>query len=262
MFGLRTPALTLGAAIMLAGCGGEGTPDDEARDLSLAPAESIAALDDRPQPGPQPQQSTPRQTAPAQQRPPSQTAPTQPRAATPTAQRTVPAGAIMELTARDTISSKTNKAGDAVWATSSADVVDERGRVLIPAGATFQGVIDVIKEAENPGDRGTLVLAFNRVSYGGKTYSLEGRSDSLATQTQGRGVAAGDVAKVGAGAAAGAVVGGIISKKTGGAVVGGIVGAAAGTGIAAATKDSDIVLPAGGRIRIVLARQMVLEPVS
>jgi hypothetical protein len=168
----------------------------------------------------------------------------------------------MELTARDTISSKTNKAGDAVWATSSADVVDERGRVLIPAGAMFQGVIDVIKEAENPGDQGTLVLAFNRVTYGGKTYSLEGRSDSLGTHTQGRGVSGGDVAKVGAGAAAGAVVGGIISKKTGGAVVGGIVGAAAGTGIAAATKDSDIVLPAGGRIRIVLARQMVLEPVS
>lgn len=262
MFAVRTSALALGAAIILAGCGGEGTPDDEARDLSLAPAESIAALDDRPQPGPQPQQSAPRQTAPAQQRPPSQPAPTQPRAATPTASRAIPAGTVMELVARDTISSKTHKAGDAVWATSSADVVDDRGRVLIPAGATFQGVIDVIKEAENPGDQGTLVLAFNRVSYGGKAYSLEGRSDSLGTETQGRGVAAGDVAKVGAGAAAGAIVGGIISKKTGGAVVGGIVGAAAGTGIAAATKDRDIVLPAGGRIRIVLARQMALEPVS
>ena len=58
----------------------------------------------------------------------------------------------------------------------------------------------------------------------------------------------GDAAKVGVGAAAGAAVGQILSKNTKGTVIGAVVGGMAGAGVAAETKDMDIVLPDGSHI--------------
>ena len=258
---IRTSALAIGAAVLLWGCGGEGSTDDtEVRDLSLAPAESIAALNDAPQSTPAPQQGGRQPAAPSTAAPPR--APTRTPPPAPPAPRSLSAGTVLTLTASDSISNKTHAAGDPVSATSSSDIVDAQGRVVIPAGARFEGVVAAIQEAKNPGDRGIMSLAFNRVTFGGKTYAIDATSDSLATERQGRGVTGGDAAKVGVGAAAGAVLGGLITKDTKGAIVGGVVGAAAGAGVAGATKDADILLPAGGLIRIVLGSEMVLNPIS
>lgn len=251
-------ALVIGLWVVAVGCGGENASDDsEMRDLSLAPAESIAALDDQPQS--QPEQQAGRQTTST---PPPTTRPPAPRPQPRPDPQSLPAGTVFALTAQDSISNRTNVVGDPVRAVSAQDVVDGNGKVVIPAGAEFQGVITAIKEAENPGDAGTLAIAFNQVSFGGKTYAIDAASDSLATERQGRGVTGGDAAKVGVGAAAGAVLGGLITKDTKGAIVGGVVGAAAGAGVAGATKDADILLPAGALVRIVLNTPMVLEPVS
>jgi len=172
----------------------------------------------------------------------------------------LPEGTVLQLTANDSISSKTHHSGDVLSATAAADIAGPDGKTLIPAGAVFDGVIDSIAPAGRPGGQGTLVLAFNRVTFGGHSYAIEARSDSLGTEYRGQGVSTGDAAKVGVGAAAGAVAGRIIGGNRTGTVVGGVVGAAAGAGIAAATKDQDIVLPAGGLIRLVLAAPMVLQP--
>jgi len=58
-------ALVVAAAALWA-CKGEKPADQPARDLSLAPAESVARMNDRPmdQPSTQPRQTTPRQTRP------------------------------------------------------------------------------------------------------------------------------------------------------------------------------------------------------
>jgi hypothetical protein len=258
------PTLFLGASVLLAGCGGEDVSDDsEMRDLSLAPAESIAALDDQPlnQPAEQPgrQATSPSPTTPP---PTPATPPPAPRPQPKPAPQSLPVGTEFALTAQDSISNRTNVVGDPVRAVSAQDVVDASGKVVIPAGAEFEGVITAIQEAENPGDAGTLAIAFNQVRFGGKTYAIDAMSDSLATERQGRGITGGDAAKVGVGAAAGAVLGGLITKDTKGAIVGGVVGAAAGAGVAGATKDADILLPAGALVRIVLNSPMVLEPVS
>jgi hypothetical protein len=254
-------SLFLCATVVLVGCGGEEVSDDsEMRDLSLAPAESIAALDDQPlsQPEEQPgrQETSPPPTTPPPTPPPA------PRQQPQPASQSLPAGTVFSLTAQDSISNRTNVVGDPVRAVSAADITDASGTVVIPAGAEFGGVITAIQEAENPGDAGTLAIAFNQVHFGGKTYAIDAMSDSLATERQGRGVTGGDAAKVGVGAAAGAVLGGLITKDTKGAIVGGVVGAAAGAGVAGATKDADILLPAGALVRIVLNSPMVLEPVS
>ncbi len=253
---MRTVLGSLAVVMWLVGCGGaeQATEDETARDLSLAPAESIAVLDDRPQSAPEPEpvsSAAPRRQAP----PPAPPAPPAPLA--------LAAGSVLALTASDTVSSRTHAVGDPVTAVASADVRDEQGRVVVPAGARFVGSIAEIEQAPSPGAPGTLRLTFTEVEFGGSRYTVAARSDSLGTVTAGRGgVSTGDAAKVGVGAAAGAIAGRVLGGDTKGAIIGGAVGAAAGAGVAVATKDQDVVLPAGGYVRVVLDRELVLTPIG
>jgi hypothetical protein len=247
------------AALALVACGGEKPPADQTtRDLSMAPAESVAALNDQPAQGQQPAAQP--STQPSQSRTPSAAAP-KPAAVAPARQPTAPAassartlgeGTTLMLAASDTITSRHNKKGETVVATSTADIRDARGNVVIPAGAVFTGTISDIAPAENANAQGRMVLTFNQVEFGGKSYAVAARTDSLGTVLKGRGITTGDAAKVGVGAAAGAVVGRVVGGNKTGTIVGGIAGAAAGTAVAAATKDVDIVLPAGAPVRLVL----------
>jgi outer membrane lipoprotein SlyB len=79
---------------------------------------------------------------------------------------------------------------------------------------------------------------------------------------KGRGVTAGEAAKVGAGAVVGGIAGRLIGGNKKGTAIGAVAGAAAGAGIAAATRDVDIILPAGARIRIVLTAPFTLEEIA
>lgn len=169
---------------------------------------------------------------------------------------TLDAGRQFTVATRDTISSRTAKPGDSFSATVLSDVQDARGRVAIPAGAVVYGTVTDVKPASSPSKPGTLTLAVSSVTVRGRSYPIEASIDSLVTERYGRGITGGDAVKVGVGAAAGAIVGQIIGKNTKGTVIGAVVGAAAGAGYAAATKDSDIRLPAGTHILITLGQRV------
>jgi K+-sensing histidine kinase KdpD len=62
----------------------------------------------------------------------------------------------------------------------------------------------------------------------------------------------GDIAKVGAGTAIGAVAGRVIGGNTKGAIIGGIIGGAIGTQRAIETQDRDVVVPANSRVELTL----------
>jgi hypothetical protein len=232
-------------AVLGLACGGEPPADETARDLSLVPAESVATLSDTAAGGAPAPTETPvtRPTAPATPPPPQR----------PTSVTLVAVeGTMVTLAANDTLTSRHNKRGETVTASLSADVKDARGRTVIPAGALFVGTITDIAPAESPGGQGRMVITYTTVEFGGESYAVAARTDSLATYMKGRGVTGGDAAKVGAATAVGAAAGAIIGKDAKGAVIGGVVGAAAGVGIAAATRDVDILLNAGSPIRLVL----------
>jgi hypothetical protein len=247
----RTLALV---TVSIMACGGEKPADETARDLSLAPAESVAALNDRPVDTGTPTPVTPTTTQPtAAPAAPAAPAPAATAPARPATVRvTAGAGTVVMLAAGDTLTSRHNKRGETVVATATEDVQDARGRTVVPAGAVFSGTITDIAPAGSPGGEGRLVLSFNTVEFGGKTYAIAARTDSVGSYMKGRGVTGGDAAKVGAATAVGAAAGAIIGKDVKGAVIGGAVGAAAGVGIAAATRDIDIILAAGAPIRLVL----------
>ncbi len=255
---MKPTTFLLAGVIALAACAkgdkaAQQSADSAARDLTLAPSDSSAPMHDVPATTPPP---VTQPTTPPPSRPPAP----KPRPTAPApVNRTAAVGSFLDLAVGDTLSSRTTKAGDTFTASVVDDVKDAQGRVVIPAGSTVHGTVTAVKPAPNPSTPGTLTLALNSVTVNGTDYPLEARIDSLETVRQGRGVTGGDAAKVGAGAAAGAILGRIIGKNTKGAVIGGVVGAVVGTGVAAQSKDADIVLPKGAHINASLATALTVK---
>ena len=248
----------------LAACGGgdrkQGSAADSLqRDLSLAPADSTAQLNDRPavdttHPATAPAAATP---APAPAPKPKPPAP-KPAAAQAPSHYTLASGTALEVASVDTITSRHNKAGEMMTATVIDVVKDASGHIAIPAGSTVILKIVELKPAENKSSKdGTLQLEVVSISVRGADVPVFARVDSVEHFLKGRGVTAGDVGMAGGGAAAGAVVGGLMGKAKG-AVIGAIVGGAAGTAVAVQTADRDVVIPAGGLIRFVLSQELTV----
>ena len=247
-------AAALGVAAVLGCAKGEqaGQPaDTTARNLTLAPTESTAAMADVPAPPANPS------VQPAA-KPKTTSAAREPAPAKP-ATLTLAAGTQLDISVGDTISSRTTKAGDPFTARVVEDVKDAQGRVVIPAGSTVRGTVAEVKPAPNPSTAGTLTLMVSEITVRGASYPIAASIDSLETVHKGRGVTTGDAAKVGVGAAAGAIAGRILGGNKKGTIIGGVVGAAVGAGVAAGTKDSDIVLPAGAHVVISLTKPLSVK---
>jgi hypothetical protein len=254
----RIVAALAGLAMLSGACTNEQqagqSADSTARNLTLAPAESSAALRDVPVPPATGQPQVNPRTPPPTPRPT-----TPPKPAAPAA-LVLPAGTHADMAATDTITSRTAKSGDPFTARVVEDVKNAAGQVVIPAGAVVHGTIADVKPAPNPNTPGTLTLAVSSVTIRGTSYALDASIDSLETMHKGRGVTTGDAAKVGAGAAAGAILGRVIGGNKRGTIIGGIVGGAVGAGVAQTSKDSDIVLPAGAHINITLTKPLSVRP--
>ena len=161
---------------------------------------------------------------------------------------TIPAGTHIDLTINDELSSRKNKPGDTFTAKVYTDVRDPSGVVVVAAGSTVNGSVVAVKPAPNRRTPGTLTLALSTIETNGKTFPIRATIDSVATEYRRQPINGNDALKVGVGAAAGAVIGQVLSKNTKGTVIGAVVGGIAGAGVAAETKDMDIVLPNGAHI--------------
>jgi type IV secretory pathway VirB10-like protein len=162
-------------------------------------------------------------------------------------------GTVIPTAVDQEINSRSNKKGEIVTTTVSSDVTDSRGRVIIPAGSKVTMTITEIRESENKGDNtGKLTLTPTEVAISGRSYPLTASAEALDRQLKDRKTNAGDVAKVGAGAAIGALAGRVIGGNTKGAVIGGVIGGAVGTQRAVETQDRDVVVPAGSRVELTL----------
>lgn len=254
--------LSLFMLAILAGCGGgsgdRAAADSLSRDLQMLPVDSSGVLDDRPavaeaapEPAPAPKPK------PVAAKPKPKPKPVAPKPEPP-APLSLASGTVVATTITQEIHSRVNKMGETVTATVSSDVTDASGRVVIPAGATVTMTITEIKESENKGDKtGKLTLTPTQVAFGGTSYGLDASAAALDRTLVDRKTNAGDVAKVGAGAAAGALVGRVIGGNTKGAVIGGLIGGAVGTQRAVETQDRDVVVPADSRVELTLNGQFV-----
>ncbi|HEX6106428.1 MAG TPA: hypothetical protein VFZ26_12655 [Gemmatimonadales bacterium] len=253
-------ALALAA---LAGCGGGdrqevAAADSLSRDLQLAPVDTTAELNDEAAPVAEPEPPAPPAT-PARKpaaKPRPQPAPSRPAAEpapAPAAAAALAAGTSFSAATDAEIRSNKNKVGDEITATVATDVKDASGRTVIPAGAKVSLQVTAIKPSDSKSDTtGTLTLKPVSVSIDGESRPLAASISGVQTKLEGRGTGVNEIAKVGAGTAAGAVVGRVLGGSSKGAIIGGIIGGAVGTQRAIETKDRDVVVPQGTALTLTL----------
>ncbi|HKW40941.1 MAG TPA: hypothetical protein VJN39_06815 [Gemmatimonadales bacterium] len=249
---LLSSGAALAVAALFACMKGEQTSqsaDSTARNLTLAPTESTAAMKDVPARASEARKPEPEKKMPVKQ-------PEKPK---PPAPLMLAAGTRVPLTASDSISTRHAKAGDAFTAAVSEDVKDPSGRVVIPAGSTVSGTIAAAEPAPNPNSAGRIELTVASVSVHGTSYPIDATVVAKDTVMQGRGVTKADAAKVAGGAVAGAIVGKLLGKNTKGAVIGGAAGAAVGAAAARASRDIDVVIPKGAAIAIKLNKPLTVK---
>jgi hypothetical protein len=244
----RLAILTLA---LLAACGGDRgasmAADSLSRDLQRLPVDSSATFSDQAAASPVPAPAVPVAAKPKAKPKPK------PAPAPAPAPLALDAGTIVATTVDREITSKTDKPGATVTGTVASNVVDATGRVVIPAGSKVTMTITQIHESENKGDKtGKLTLTPTAVEIAGESHALDGSAVALERTLRDRKTNAGDVAKVGAGTAIGAIAGRVIGGNTKGAVIGGIIGGAVGTQRAIETQDRDVVVPANSRVEVTL----------
>ena len=176
----------------------------------------------------------------------------QPRVAA-TGMRTLASGSRLDATWGQTITSRTNRAGETVTIIVTADVKDDSGRVVIPSGATVELLITELTAATSRGDAdGKLALRVTSTTIRGRQYALRGDVTSVPHTLGRRGMGKAEVVKVGTWTAVGAPSGHVTGRDTRNAVINGAVGAVGGATVAAQSASRDVVVRIGSMVLITL----------
>jgi hypothetical protein len=171
--------------------------------------------------------------------------------------RSLASGTQIGATIIDSLSSRINKSGETVRGVVSADVRDDRGRIIIPASSPVVLVIDHLDPGNDQGQPdGRVSLVVTSVSVNGESYSVTARLDSVTHQMVGRGITKDEAARIAAGTVIGAVAGQVIGKNTQSTVIGGAIGAVAGTAVALRYAYRDVIVPAGTSIVFTLTQSL------
>lgn len=150
---------------------------------------------------------------------------------------TIPSGTTLAVRLVDSIDSETSQQGQTFHATLDSPLAVE-GEVAIPAGYDVEGHLVEVKSAGKFAGQSVVALQLDRISAGGKYYSLQ--TDQYRRQGSSRGK--NTATKVGAGAGIGAIIGAIAGGGKG-AAIGAAAGGGLGGGVQAATKGQQIRLP-------------------
>lgn len=158
----------------------------------------------------------------------------------------VPSGTTLRLSLDTPVSSETSSVEDAVVARLTAPVrVD--GVEVIPAGSVVRGTVASAQSAGKVKGRASLGLHFTSLTAYDERYNISARWAAEAESTKGD-----DAKKIGIGAGAGAIVGGILGGKKG-AATGAVIGGGAGTAMVLTSEGKPIALAAGADISTSLA---------
>lgn len=162
-------------------------------------------------------------------------------------------GTEISATTQRTISSETDQSGGTFTARVSNDVMDDKGQVVIPAGAILHLKITSLSEAKNEEKESVHVGAtVTSLTIADESYSVSGKVTSMAHTLKGQGLTTDGAAKTAVGAAAGGVLGRVVGGNKTGTVIGAVAGGAAGAVIAKNTGESDVVVASGTPIVVTL----------
>jgi len=150
--------------------------------------------------------------------------------------QTIPAGTRVTVRMGSGINSSTARSGQMFDATLARDLV-VNGKTLAKAGAPAHGKVTYAKSSGRLHDPGELSLRLTSVEVNGRNVPVS----TTAFHAKGKSHTKSNLTKIGGGAAAGALIGGLAGGGKG-ALIGTAVGAGAGTGVAAATGKEEAVV--------------------
>ena len=154
------------------------------------------------------------------------------------AAETIPAGAHLTVRLGQELSSATAKTGEGFQGTLTHDVV-VNGKTVAKAGSRVHGTVTNAKSSGRLHAPGQLSLRLTSIDMDGKAVPIH----TTAVARKGKSHTKSNATKIGGGAAAGALIGGLAGGGKG-ALIGAGAGGAAGTGVAAATGKQEAVIPA------------------
>ncbi len=161
---------------------------------------------------------------------------------------TVPAGTVLSLELTTAVSSDVSNVEDPVRATLQR-AVNVDGVQALPAGTAVLGHVTSAERSAKVKGRASIGFRFNQIDLPG-----DGGRESISTGTVSRMAPATkkkDATKIGVGAGAGAVIGGIIGGGDG-AAKGAAIGGGAGTAAVLATRGEEVRLGAGAPVSVKL----------
>jgi hypothetical protein len=239
-------------------------------EVGAAPAQAAEQPVEQPRPAAKPRASAPRRHVSRQSEPesapvntamnsapaPAPSAPATPAPPPPPAKVTIPSGTTLAVRLVDAVDSETAQQGQTFHATLDSPLAYE-GDVAIPAGYDVEGHVVEVKSAGKFAGQSVLALQLDRISVGGKYYSLQ--TDQWRKQGSSR--TKNTAAKVGTGAAIGAIIGGIAGGGKG-AAIGAAAGGGLGGGVQAATHGQQIKLTSETVLNFTLQGPLTVIPTS
>ena len=211
-----------------------------------------APRQDAVKPPPQ-QQMAPQQQQQAQMLPP-------PAAAAPAAppqpvvkEITLAAGTVIPVRISEALDTKTAQPNDVFHGALASDL-GSQGVIAIRQGAPIVGRVIDAREAAHFKGSSLLSLELTQMMAGGKKVSLV--TDPYVQEGAGRGK--NTAVKAGGGAVLGAIIGGIAGGGKG-AAIGTLAGGAAGTGVNAATRGEQVVIPAESLVNFQLSSPITVR---
>ena len=171
----------------------------------------------------------------------------------------IPAGAILHASLNQTIGTKASKVGDRFYATVTEPLLTIYSEVVVPQGATVSGTITALDDSDHPGDQALIRLNFDQLTWGGRTRGFAADVITADVQLQ-REKKIDTIKAAGAGAAAGAVLGAVISgAELDKILAGAAIGAGAGTVLSLGLGDVEPSIPVGAQLTLRTSREVVLQ---
>ena len=162
----------------------------------------------------------------------------------------VPVGTEFDVRVQNSLSSRAAQVEDRFEATTIVDL-KKNGRIVVPAGSVMRGIVSAVTKAGRIERKGSLTVVFDRITIDGRSYPIRA-TVTQAIESEG---IKGEKEKIGIGAGAGAIIGGIL-RGVKGAIAGILIG---GGGTIAATEGKDVELPAGTVLRVRLDSPLALS---
>lgn len=168
------------------------------------------------------------------------------------------AGTELVFTVEKTVSTQDHASGHE-FSLRLAGSASAGNGVELPAGTAARGIVTSARNSVDSNAPAELVIALTSIEVGGSQVPVRNTVVSTGITADAGDSGGRSAAKVGTGAAAGAIVGQILGGDTESTVAGAVVGTVAGAGIAAATRAGHATLPAGSTVTIRLEEGLPLQ---